>query len=419
MGTVDGGENSLCAGESAELLRWQDDSRESRDVAEKEHACARGDGVAEEIQHLRRVFHGAGKRDLLHHDAIALSLQIPWMLASWMLLVGHEHFVARLHVDAVGDVAVCLGRVAQKGDLIALAADEFRQRVAELVPGGVSPDRIILGILLVHFLGSVVSVEDGPQNRGGAGADGSVIEVDLVFRDDELPAHLGPKRVFVLVKQSAIGKRWNLLELRKKIAAQGERRGDSGGGGGKKSTAVEHEGRGLLAVRNVISRHPGGPIPKVGHSESRETEFCSDRSDSFHPRETYDQRDEEDAQPVVQKRGLNFGQSDNHVGPTGDKAGDQAGDDADPEFALRVDPGKKTAKGATQQASNEDTDPCDDDDRRGGPVVRGEDLHRGSAEGGWNEQRGGIEAADVHDRLQRGQVEQRCVGTKVNLTLIT
>ena len=65
-----------------------------------------------------------------------------------MFLVGHEDFVAGLHVDAVGDVAVGFGGVAEESDFVAAAADEFGERVAELVPGGVSPDGVVLGIVL-------------------------------------------------------------------------------------------------------------------------------------------------------------------------------------------------------------------------------------------------------------------------------
>ena len=103
------------------------------------------------------------------------------MLASGMLLIGHQHFVAGLHVDAVRDVAVRLGGVAQQGDLVALAADEFGQRIAKLIPGGVSPDRIVLGILLVHLFGRVVAVENCAQHGRRTRADGAVVEVDLVL----------------------------------------------------------------------------------------------------------------------------------------------------------------------------------------------------------------------------------------------
>ncbi len=78
-----------------------------------------------------------------------------------MLLVSHEHFVARLHVYAVGDVIVSLGGVADQRELIAIAADECGQRIAVLVPGAIAPDGIVLGVGLVHLLFFGVLVEDG------------------------------------------------------------------------------------------------------------------------------------------------------------------------------------------------------------------------------------------------------------------
>jgi hypothetical protein len=82
-------------------------------VAEEEHTRARRDRVVEEVQNLRGIFHGAGKRDLLHDDAVAFGFQVPRMFTSGMFLIGHEDFIPGLHVDAVGDVAVRFGGVAQ------------------------------------------------------------------------------------------------------------------------------------------------------------------------------------------------------------------------------------------------------------------------------------------------------------------
>jgi len=58
---VDGGENSLRAGERAELLRRQHDASDCGDVAEEDDAGAGSDGVIEKIEDLGGVFYREGK----------------------------------------------------------------------------------------------------------------------------------------------------------------------------------------------------------------------------------------------------------------------------------------------------------------------------------------------------------------------
>jgi len=105
---------------------------------------------------------------------------------------------------------------------LALAAYEFGERVAELVPRSVSPNGIVFRILLVHFFRSVVPVEDSAQDRRGARSDRAIVEIDFIFGDDELLAHFGPEGVFILVEKRMVGKRRNFLELGEQIAADGE-----------------------------------------------------------------------------------------------------------------------------------------------------------------------------------------------------
>ena len=173
-------------------------------------------------------------------DAITLGLKIPGVHAAGMLLVGHQDFVAWLKVDAVGDVAISLGGIAKQGNLIAMATDESGQRIAKLVPRGVSPYGVVFGILLVHSLGGGIAIENGAQHGRRAGANGSVVEVDLVFGDQELAPDLGPIGVFVLVKESRIGKGGrSLLELSDEISTERQGCSESGGGGGEKAATVE------------------------------------------------------------------------------------------------------------------------------------------------------------------------------------
>src|SRR5439155_8181627 len=125
---------------------------------------------------------------------------------------------------------------------------EICQGIAEFVPGGVSPDGIVLGVVLVHFLGGGVAVEDGADNRYGARSDGAVVQVDFVLGDEELLAHLGPVGVFVLVEEGVIGQGWGLFQLGEKASTKGKGGGEGSGGAGKKMASVEH-GATLLASK--------------------------------------------------------------------------------------------------------------------------------------------------------------------------
>ena len=58
---IDGGENAFRAGERAEFFRGQNDAGERSDVAEEDDAGAWSDGIVEEIENLRGVFHRAGQ----------------------------------------------------------------------------------------------------------------------------------------------------------------------------------------------------------------------------------------------------------------------------------------------------------------------------------------------------------------------
>ena len=168
-------------------------ARESGDVAEEDDARARSDGVIEEVEHLRRVFDRAGERDFFHHDAVALGLEIPGMFAAGMLLVGHQDFVAGLHVDAVGDVAVGFGGVAQQSDFVATGSRRMRRAGRGTRSRRRSPrwdslrDRCSSSLFCRG-----VAIEDGAQHRRGTGAHRAVVEVDLVFGDEKLSAAVLP-----------------------------------------------------------------------------------------------------------------------------------------------------------------------------------------------------------------------------------
>ena len=130
MSAVNSRENTLVASQCASSFAGSTTPENVVMWLKKMHARARRDRVVEKIEHLRRVFDGPGQRDFLDDDAVALGFEIPGMLAAGMFLIGHEDFVAGFHVKAVGDVAIGFSGVAQQRDLVASAADEFGEGVA-------------------------------------------------------------------------------------------------------------------------------------------------------------------------------------------------------------------------------------------------------------------------------------------------
>src|SRR5207248_7669895 len=145
------------------------------------------------------------------------------------------------HVDAVSDVAVGFSGIAEQRNLIAFAADKCSERVAELIPGGVSPDGIVFGLLLIQFLRCRVAIENGAQDGHGTGSYSAVVQINFILRNEKLAAHLRPECVFVRIEQGTVGKRRSLFNLRQQIAVEGERSSDSSGCSSEEVTAVEHE----------------------------------------------------------------------------------------------------------------------------------------------------------------------------------
>ena len=168
------------------------------------------------------------------------------MLAPGMFLIGDEDLVAGFEIDAIGDVTVGFGGVAQQGQFFALAADEFRERIAILVPGSVAPDRVILRIGFGEPLGIAVALENRAQHGGRRRADGAIVQVDFVFGNQKQFADFGPVRLFVSVVKRGVGELgWKLCEeivgdagnCGKRHSAE---RGDTRNRG-KKRAAIQHE----------------------------------------------------------------------------------------------------------------------------------------------------------------------------------
>ncbi len=121
------------------------------------------------------------------------------MFAAGVLLIGHQHFIAGLQVQAIGDKVVSLGRVAKQRDLIARAADKCRQRVAKFVPRPIAPDWIVLRILLGQAFRIRVRVKNGLQHRPWRGAHSAIVQIDFIAWNQELFSHLRPIRLLVFV----------------------------------------------------------------------------------------------------------------------------------------------------------------------------------------------------------------------------
>ena len=213
-----------CAPSTAEMMPFararaqisrtgKHDAGRGGDVAEKEDASARRNRVIEKIESRGGIRNRHGQRDALDDDAVTLRAQQPRLLAAGMLLIGHEDFIAGLEIEAIRDVVVGLGGVADQRDFIARATDKGGQRIAEFIPRRVAPDGIVLGIALREFFGFVVAIEDGAENRRGRRSYGAVVEIDLVFGNQELFAQLGPVGFFVRIVKRGIGQaRGGLLE---------------------------------------------------------------------------------------------------------------------------------------------------------------------------------------------------------------
>lgn len=208
-------------------------------LAEENHSRTRRDAIVEKVEHLRRVFYRLRQHDFLHRNSITLRLELPGLLAARMLLVGHQHFIAGFHGDAVGDVVVRLGGVAYQRNLVPVTADEVRQGIAIFVPRPVAPDGIVFGIGLVELLGRSVAVEDGTQHRRRARPDGPVVEVDLILGNQELLAQLGPVSLVVVDILLRVGqRRRRALQLRQEIITKSESGGQSGSVS-EKAAAIE------------------------------------------------------------------------------------------------------------------------------------------------------------------------------------
>src|SRR5207302_8683683 len=131
----------------------------------------------ETIQYVGRAFWRQRDGKFLHNHSVALGAKVPRLFPARMFLVAHQHFVARLHLKAIRDVAVGLSGIAHEGDLVAIRAEELSKRITELGIWLVTPNGILLRIFLRHLLGLIETVKYRLQHGHRRGTDGPIVEI--------------------------------------------------------------------------------------------------------------------------------------------------------------------------------------------------------------------------------------------------
>ena len=260
-------QNSLGPRQRTQFLCRKHHSGCRRDVAEKDHACSRGNRIIKKVQHLRRFLHRLGKNDFLNDNSVTLRSELPGLLASGMLLVRHQDFVARFHIHAIRDVAIRLGGIPQQGNLVPRAAHKRGQRIAKFIPCCISPDWVIFRILLIQLFGGVVRIENRTQHGRGAGTDRAVIQVNLVRGNKKLLSQFSPVGVFVFVVERNVGQgSGSIFELRKQQVAEANRSRDPCANGHKLPTIEQTappEGEGASCYAVARARASSRPRDKV------------------------------------------------------------------------------------------------------------------------------------------------------------
>ena len=106
------------------------------DVGELDDAGPRRDGAADLVDEVV----GRGERhlegDALDHDALAAGALVPGGEHPAVVLVGDDHLVAALQVDAEDQGLHPLGGVARDGELLGVAAELVGQVAADVLDPG-------------------------------------------------------------------------------------------------------------------------------------------------------------------------------------------------------------------------------------------------------------------------------------------
>jgi hypothetical protein len=119
---VDDGDDAAGAGHARQVLHREDLAGEVGDVAEVQHLGARGDRAFEQAE--QRLARGRHREiDLLDHDLLAPRALIPRRQHAAVVLLGGQHLVAGLEVEAVLRDLQRLARIAGDRHLFRIAAE--------------------------------------------------------------------------------------------------------------------------------------------------------------------------------------------------------------------------------------------------------------------------------------------------------
>ena len=162
VGSIQENGHAALVGCLRHLASGQDEAGASRNVAQAEQLGTRRDEVVQPLDYPVRLVRR--KRQLSHDDAPALHEVHPRQRPGGMLLVGDDHLVARLPVNAGGDDVDALGHVPGEGNLVGRCPEQARH---------VDPRPFVDPLDLLHDLlrqrGVLLNVPRHPHDLVGHG----------------------------------------------------------------------------------------------------------------------------------------------------------------------------------------------------------------------------------------------------------
>ena len=266
--SVDDGDDAAGAGGGADVLRRHDGAAAGDDVRKIEHARARGEGLKDEIDQFLRTVSGAWQGDFDNRAAMAFGGGEPGAFAAGMLLVAHQNLGAGRQIQSGGDVAVGAGDVFGERDLFPMRVDQAPSLGAELLHGVIAADPVGAAVVPVGDVGGHLAqmVDGSIEHHARHGADGSVIEEDLVAGQRKLVAQLVP-----VGRVGGVGKRW-----RAGIPGLGHT-GEPGSGqrgGGDRLQELPAVGHGFLSVCRALRACQAGEAGASGFGNGAKQDFA-------------------------------------------------------------------------------------------------------------------------------------------------
>ena len=233
-------------GDVAELAHRQPDAAHVRDVGQREHPCARGQGALEDGGQLARARRGGRRRHPRHRQPVARRPHVPGDVVGGVVLVPHHDLVARLERQPGVDDVVGLAGVAHEGDLVRVDPELRRRRLARGLEKGAELRAVRKRAVDVDVAGQPAHpLGHRPRRRAQVGG----VHRHAFLAERELPAHFLPER---------------LAGLRRRGAAAEHRPDDAADGQGVQEPAPRridvHDGL-LPAGVPVVGRPPVARVP--------------------------------------------------------------------------------------------------------------------------------------------------------------